>query len=146
MCNQLGRITASRMNFVSLIFDFKFASIRCSRSLLHFVKNKKLLPKVYCFKMLIMQNIFFRIKKKTFIYETAHVTSRQNFCPITVWCMPVAHWRHTPNFGSTEMSLFNYACKYCTPVFYKNFLWSLIVADLTTTNCLIACANVYSFN
>ena len=26
-----------------------------------------------------MQNIFFSIKKKTFIYETAHVTSRQNF-------------------------------------------------------------------
>lgn len=102
MCNQLGRITASRMNFVSLLFDFKFAFIRCSRSLLHFVKNKKLLPKVYCFKMLIMQNIFFRIKKKTFIYETAHVTSRQNFCPITVSmvhasCTLRAHtklWKH----------------------------------------------------
>ena len=64
LCNQLGRITASRMNFVSLLFDLKFAFIRCSRNLLHFVKNKKLLPKVYCFKMLIMQNIFFRIKKK----------------------------------------------------------------------------------
>ena len=29
--------------------------------------------------MLIMQNIVFRIKKKTFICETAYVTSRQNF-------------------------------------------------------------------
>ena len=43
------------------------------------LRNKKLLPKVYCFKMLITQNIVFRMKKNRFIYETTRVTSWKSF-------------------------------------------------------------------
>ena len=137
------------MDFISLLLDFKFTFISCSKNLwLHFLGNKKLLPKIYCFKMLIMQNTFFRIKKKTFIYETAHVTSRQNFLS------------HNSEYGTCQLHIESThqsfeALKCLFPIrnaniahlyFTKNFLWYLIVKDLTTTGCFIACANVYSFN